>query len=127
MVRGRRKTRTGRVISDKMDKTVVVAVEWRQTHPLYSKSVKRITKFHAHDEDNGCKVGDVVNIMETRPLSKTKRWRVTQILSTGDTPPSDEILEISPAELEGGDESEEADVEDDVDDQDDQDDQEEEA
>ncbi len=112
MVRGRRKTRIGRVISDKMDKTVVVAVEWRQTHPLYNKSVKRITKFHAHDEDNGCKVGDVVNIMETRPLSKTKRWRVTEILSTGDITASDEILEISPAEWEGGDESDEADGDD---------------
>ena len=60
MVRGRRKTRVGRVVSDKMDKTVVVVVEWRQTHPLYSKSVKRFTKFHAHDEDNGSKVGDMV-------------------------------------------------------------------
>ena len=120
MVRGRRKTRTGRVISDKMDKTVVVAVEWRRTHPLYNKSVKRITKFHAQDEDNGCKVGDVVNIMETRPLSKTKRWRVTQILSTGDIASRDEILEIPPAELEDGEESDEVDGED-------QDEQEEEA
>ena len=112
MVRGRRKTRTGRVISDKMDKTVVVAVGWRQTHPLYSKSVKRITKFHAHDEDNECKVGDVVNIMETRPLSKTKRWRVTQILSAGESPASGEILEISPAEMEDGEEGDEADGDD---------------
>ena len=112
MVRGRRKTRIGRVISDKMDKTVVVAVEWRQTHPLYNKSVKRITKFHAHDEDNECKVGDVVNIMETRPLSKTKRWRVTQIFSTGEIPISSEILEIPPAELEDVEEDEEADGED---------------
>ena len=108
MVRGRRKTRIGRVISDKMDKTVVVAVEWRQTHPLYSKSVKRITKFHAHDEDNGCKVGDVVNITETRPLSKTKRWRVTHVLSTGDITPGEEILVIPPAEMEDGDENDEA-------------------
>ena len=112
MLRGRRKTRIGRVIGDKMDKTVVVAVEWRQTHRLYNKSVKRITKFHAHDEDNRCKVGDMVNIMETRPLSKTKRWRVTQVISTGDVAISDEILEISPAELEGGDESDESDGED---------------
>ena len=108
MVRGRRKTRTGRVVSDKMDKTVVVAVEWRQTHPLYSKSVKRITKFHAHDEDNQSKVGDVVNIMETRPLSKTKRWRVTQVLSTGDIPIGRELREMpdgqdaSPEETEDG-------------------------
>jgi small subunit ribosomal protein S17 len=112
MLRRRRKTRTGRVVSSKMDKTVVVAVEWRQTHPLYNKSVKRITKFHAHDEDNGCKVGDVVSIMETRPLSRKKRWRVNQILSTGDIPSSDEIFEIPPAELEGGDESDGADEED---------------
>jgi len=77
-----------------MDKTVVVAVEWRQTHPLYRKSVKRITKFHAHDEDNQSKVGDVVNIMETRPLSKTKRWRVTRVLSTEDIPIGRELREI---------------------------------
>ena len=84
MVRGRRKTRIGRVVSDRMDKTVVVAVEWRQRHPLYGKSVKRVTKFHAHDEDNQCRIGDVVNIMETRPLSRTKRWRVTSVLTAGD-------------------------------------------
>jgi small subunit ribosomal protein S17 len=111
MVRGRRKTRVGRVISDKMDKTVVVAVEWRQTHPLYNKAVKRITKFYAHDEDNGCKVGDTVNITETRPLSKTKRWRVTQVLATGDILPSGEILEFPLAEMEDGDESDEAEEE----------------
>ena len=84
MVRGRRKIRVGRVVSDKMDKTVVVAVEWRQKHPLYGKSVKRVTKFHAHDEENRCSMGDVVNIMETRPLSRTKRWRVTDVLTAGD-------------------------------------------
>ena len=74
----------GRVVSDKMDKTVVVAVEWRQRHPLYGKSVKRVTRFHAHDEENRCRIGDVVNIMETRPLSRTKRWRVTDVLTAGD-------------------------------------------
>ena len=111
MVIGRRKTWIGRVISDKMDKTVVVAVEWRQNHPLYSKSVKRITKFHAHDEDNGCKVGDMVNIMETRPLSKTKRWRVTQVLAAGDIPVTGEIPDIPSLEMEGGDESDEAESE----------------
>ena len=111
MVRGRRKTRTGRVVSDKMDKTVVVAVEWRQTHPLYNKSVKRVTKFHVHDEDNGCKVGDVVNITETRPLSKTKRWRVSQVLSTGDISPSVEVLNVPTPELEDGEESSEEDGE----------------
>ena len=104
MVRGRRKTRVGRVISDKMDKTVVVVVEWRQTHPLYSKSVKRITKFHAHDEDNKSKVGDTVNITETRALSKTKRWRVTEVLSTEDIPTSVELLELSQLEVEDADE-----------------------
>ena len=83
-MRGRRKTRMGRVVSDKMDKTVVVAVEWRQRHPLYGKSVKRVTKFHAHDEENSCRIGDVVNIMETRPLSKTKRWRVMRVVTAGD-------------------------------------------
>ena len=112
MARGRRKTRTGRVVSDKMDKTVVVVVEWRQTHPLYSKSVKRITKFHAHDEDNKSKVGDTVNITETRALSKTKRWRVTQVLSTGDIPTSVELLELPQLEVEDADEVDEAESED---------------
>jgi small subunit ribosomal protein S17 len=82
-MRGRRKTRTGRVVSDRMDKTVVVAIEWRQRHPIYGKSVKRVTKFHAHDEENSCRIGDVVNIMETRPLSKTKRWRVMGVVTAG--------------------------------------------
>jgi small subunit ribosomal protein S17 len=110
MLRGRRKTRVGRVVSDKMNKTVVVAVEWSQTHPLYLKSVKRITKFHAHDKDNVSKVGDVVNIMETRPLSRTKRWRVMQVISTVGIPVSDELLELpeleSVMEMEDVDESE---------------------
>lgn len=106
MVRGRRKTRTGRVVSDKMDKTVVVVVEWRQTHPLYSKSVKRFTKFHAHDEDNRSKVGDMVNITETRALSKTKRWRVTEVLSTGDIPISADIQELPQLEVEEAEEGE---------------------
>ncbi|MBI2855786.1 MAG: 30S ribosomal protein S17 [Chloroflexi bacterium] len=94
MERRSRKTRIGRVVSNKMDKTVVVAVEWRQPHPIYKKSVKRVTKFHAHDVDNRCKVGDLVSIMETRPLSKTKRWRVTEILSTGEIPelPSEDLV-----------------------------------
>ncbi|MBI4282228.1 MAG: 30S ribosomal protein S17 [Chloroflexi bacterium] len=99
MVRGRRKTRVGRVISGKMDKTVVVAVEWSQTHPIYNKAVKQVTKFYAHDEGNECKVGDVVNIVETRPLSKTKRWRVTQVLSTGDIPTGDAALGLAPVEM----------------------------
>ncbi len=99
MDRGRRKIRVGRVISDKMDKTVVVAVEWRQAHPLYRKQVKRVTKFHAHDEENRCKIGDMVNIMETRPMSKTKRWRVTQVLSTTEVPTTAEALSLAPEEL----------------------------
>lgn len=103
MERGRRKTRVGYVISDKMHKTVVVAVEWRQPHPLYGKSVKRVTKFHVHDEDDSCKVGDRVSIMETRPLSKTKRWRVTQVLSSVDVPSNVELLELPAIETEDAD------------------------
>ena len=76
----RRKTRTGRVVSDKMDKTVVVAVERLEQHPLYKKTIKRTTKFKAHDENNECRIGDQVKIMETRPLSKDKRWRVVTIV-----------------------------------------------
>lgn len=78
--RGRRKVRVGVVVSDRMDKTVVVAVERLMRHPLYGKTVKRTKKFHAHDENNECQVGDVVEIMETRPLSKTKRWRVSRVI-----------------------------------------------
>jgi len=75
-----RKTRVGRVVSDKMDKTVVVAVENRVAHPLYKKIVKRTYKLKAHDETNSCGVGDKVLVMETRPLSKDKRWRVVEIM-----------------------------------------------
>jgi len=78
--RNLRKTRVGRVVSDKMDKTIVVAVEDNVRHPLYKKTVKRTTKFKAHDENNECKVGDRVLIMETRPLSKEKRWRLVEII-----------------------------------------------
>lgn len=80
MERNYRKTRVGRVVSDKMDKTVVVAIETLVRHPLYGKSLKRTTKFKAHDENNDCKIGDKVKIMETRPLSKDKRWRLVEIL-----------------------------------------------
>lgn len=80
VTRGRRKVRVGVVVSDRMDKTVVVAVERLMRHPLYGKTVRRTKKFHAHDEDNECQVGDVVEIMETRPLSKTKRWRVSRVI-----------------------------------------------
>ena len=75
-----RKTRTGKVVSDKMDKTIVVAVEDHVKHPLYNKIVKRTYKLKAHDENNECKVGDRVRVMETRPLSKDKRWRLVEIV-----------------------------------------------
>jgi small subunit ribosomal protein S17 len=78
--RGRRKTRVGVVVSDKMNKTVVVAVRDTTRHPLYGKILRRNRKYAAHDEENSCGVGDRVLIAETRPLSKTKRWRVAQIL-----------------------------------------------
>ena len=80
MERNLRKTRTGRVISDKMDKTIVVAVEDNVQHPLYKKTVKRTYKLKAHDEENVCSVGDVAKVMETRPLSKDKRWRLVSII-----------------------------------------------
>ncbi|MEN9952532.1 MAG: hypothetical protein RL463_1258 [Bacteroidota bacterium] len=75
-----RKTKTGVVSSDKMEKTITVAVERKVKHPIYGKFVKKTTKFHAHDEKNEAKPGDVVRIMETRPLSKTKRWRLVEII-----------------------------------------------
>ena len=78
--RNLRKTRTGKVVSDKMDKTVVVAIADNVQHPLYKKIVKRTVKLKAHDENNECRVGDRVLVMETRPLSKDKRWRVVQII-----------------------------------------------
>ena len=78
--RNERKTRIGKVVSDKMDKTVVVAVERLVQHPLYKKAVKKSVKFKAHDENNESHIGDTVEIMETRPLSKDKRWRVVEIL-----------------------------------------------
>ena len=79
-VRGYRKTRTGVVVSDKMDKTIVVAIKTKVRHPLYGKMVNRTTKFKAHDEENACGIGDTVRIMETRPLSKDKRWRLVEIV-----------------------------------------------
>lgn len=78
--RGYRKTRTGIVVSDKMDKTIVVAIKTKVRHPLYGKMVNRTAKFKAHDEENACGVGDTVRIMETRPLSKDKRWRLVEII-----------------------------------------------
>ena len=78
--RNLRKTRTGVVTSDKMDKTITIAVERKVKHPMYGKFVKKTSKFHAHDEKQECKMGDIVKIMETRPLSKTKRWRLVEIV-----------------------------------------------
>ena len=80
MERNLRKTRTGKVVSDKMDKTIVVAVEDHVKHPLYNKIVKRTYKLKAHDENNECGMGDIVKVMETRPLSKDKRWRLVSIV-----------------------------------------------
>ena len=77
--RGYRKTRIGEVVSDKMDKTIVVAIKTKVRHPLYGKMVNRTRKFKAHDENNECGIGDTVKIMETRPLSKDKRWRLVEI------------------------------------------------
>jgi len=75
-----RKTRVGKVVSDKMDKTIVVAVETRVPHPLYKKIIKRTYKLKAHDESNDCGAGDIVRVMETRPLSKEKRWRLVEVI-----------------------------------------------
>ena len=80
MERNLRKTRVGKVVSDKMDKTIVVAVENHVKHPLYGKIVKRTYKLKAHDENNDCGIGDTVKVMETRPLSKDKRWRLVSII-----------------------------------------------
>lgn len=82
--RGQQKERVGLVVSDKMDKTIVVAVERRMQHPLYKKVIRRTKKFHAHDEENKCNIGDLVRIRETRPLSKTKRWRLVEVVKEAD-------------------------------------------
>ena len=78
--RNLRKTRVGRVVSNKMDKTIVVAIEDNVKHPVYGKIIKHTLKIHAHDENNECNIGDKVSVMETRPLSKTKRWRLVSII-----------------------------------------------
>ena len=78
--RNLRKTRVGRVVSNKMDKTLVVAIEDNVVHPVYGKIIKHTTKIHVHDENNECGIGDKVSVMETRPLSKTKRWRLVSII-----------------------------------------------
>jgi len=82
MERGSRKTRVGVVVGDKMDKTVVVRVDRQFRHPIYGKAVRRSKKYKVHDENNECKVGHLVRIMETKPLSREKRWRVVEVLST---------------------------------------------
>jgi len=84
--RGKRKVFVGVVVSDKMDKTVVVAVDRLVRHPLYKKVIRKTSKFYAHDEFNECRVGDIVEIMETRPLSKLKRWRVVRIIQRAKVP-----------------------------------------
>jgi len=89
----KRKTRTGRIVSNKMDKTVVVAVDTFKRHPLYRKNIKRVVKYKAHDEKNECSEGDVVRIIETRPLSKEKRWRVAEIIT------KKEVVEVKPEEI----------------------------
>ncbi len=89
----KRKTRIGHVVSNKMDKTVVVAVETAKRHPLYRKTFKRVVRYKAHDENNKCKLGDKVRIIETRPLSKQKRWRVAEVITKG------EIIEVKPQEI----------------------------
>lgn len=80
----RKQVKTGRVVSNRMDKTVVVAVDYLKPHPLYRKIIRKTNKFHAHDEENTCNIGDVVRIEETRPLSKMKRWRVIDIMQRGE-------------------------------------------
>lgn len=89
----KRKIRIGQVVSNKMDKTVVVAVEIVKRHPLYRKTFKRVVRYKAHDEENKCKSGDRVKIIETRPLSKQKRWRVAEVITKG------EVLEVKPQEI----------------------------
>ena len=78
--RGNRKTRVGVVVSDKMDKTIVVEMKTKVTHPLYKKTINKTTKLKAHDEENSCGIGDTVRVMETRPRSKDKRWRLVEII-----------------------------------------------
>ena len=105
MARESRKVRVGKVVGDKMDKTVVVAVAWQKRHRLYRKSIRRIARFYAHDKDNQCRLGDLVRIEETRPISRMKRWRVLAIVERR------EVAEVKPIELDEGILSEESDGE----------------
>lgn len=84
MAEGRRQYKVGRVVSDRMDKTVVVTVDYLKPHPLYRKTIRKTSKFYAHDAENACKIGDTVRIGETRPLSKLKRWEVIEIVTRGE-------------------------------------------
>ena len=90
---GKRKIRVGCVVSDRMDKTVVVSVETPKRHPLYKKTLKRAVRYKAHDEKNQCGLGDIVKIVETRPLSKQKRWRVAEVITKG------EVAEVKPEDI----------------------------
>ena len=90
---GKRKTKVGRVVSDRMDKTIVVVVETPKRHPLYKKTMKRTVRYKAHDEKNECRQGDMVRIVETRPLSRDKRWRVAEIITKG------VVVEVQPKEI----------------------------
>ncbi len=92
-MKSKHKTRVGMVVSNKMNKTVVVAVEIPKRHPLYKKTVKKTSRFKAHDENSQCGIGDQVRIVETRPLSKEKHWRVAAILRKG------EVVEVKPGEV----------------------------
>ena len=93
MMETKRKTRIGRVLSNKMDKTVVVSVETTKHHPLYKKTIKKAVKYKAHDAKNECGGGDIVRIIETRPLSKEKRWRVAEIIT------KKEMIKVQPGEI----------------------------
>ena len=89
----RRKIKIGKVVSDKMDKTIVVSVEWLQPHRVYKKNVRKWSRFKVHDSSNECRLGDTVRIIETRPTSKTKRWKVEEVLQKGD------VAELQPSEI----------------------------
>ena len=89
----RRKVKVGTVVSEKMDKTIVVSTQWRQPHRLYKKNVRKWSRFMAHDENNECTLGDTVEIVETRPMSKVKRWKVARIIQKSD------LADIQPGEI----------------------------
>ena len=95
VTRGRRKVRTGAVVRVKQDKTAIVEMVWKQRHRLYHKQVRRVARFYVHDPENQCRIGDLVRIEETRPISKTKHWRLLDILERR------QVAEVRPIELEG--------------------------